>query len=234
MAATASSETEKKDLGKSLRIGDDAPNFTTGSTVGEINWHKYIDGKWAVLMSHPRDFTPVCTTEIGRVCQLKGEFDKRNTVLAVLSVDSVENHQKWAADIEDIIGTKVNVPLLGDAERKIALLYGMLDQTHLSDTGMPFTVRSVFVIGPDKKIKLIISYPAPTGRNFDEVLRVLDSLQLAVSHKVATPADWTPGKECVVLPTVTTEDAVKLFPKGVKEVRKWLRTTPDPTTTEKK
>jgi len=179
-------------------------------------------------MSHPRDFTPVCTTEIGRVSQLKSEFDKRKTVLAVLSADSVENHKKWSADIEDVVGVKVNVPLLGDENRKISLLYGMLDQTHLADTGMPFTVRNVFIIGPDKKVKLIIAYPAAVGRNFDEIVRVLDSLQLAVSHKVATPADWKPGQDCVVLPTVTTEDAVKLFPKGVKEVRKWLRTTPDP------
>jgi len=228
-ATTSTASTEKKlDLGNHLRIGDEAPNFTADSTVGEVNWHKYIDGKWAILMSHPRDFTPVCTTEIGRVSQLKEQFDKRSTVLAVLSVDSVENHTKWSADIEDIIGTKVNVPLLGDADRKISLLYGMLDQTHLTDTGLPLTVRNVFIIGPDKKIKLIITYPAAVGRNFDEILRVLDSLQLAVSHKVATPADWTPGKECVVLPSVTTEEAQKIFPKGVKEVRKWLRTTPDP------
>jgi len=185
-------------------------------------------------MSHPRDFTPVCTTEIGRVCQLKSEFDKRNTVLAVLSVDTVDHHVEWAKDVEDILGVKVNIPLLGDADRKIAHLYDMLDQTHLSETGLPLTVRSVFVIGPDKKIKLTISYPAPTGRNFDEILRVLDSLQLAVSHKVATPVDWVPGKDVVVLPSVTTEDAQKLFPKGVKEVRKWLRTTPDPKTEKAK
>jgi len=211
-----------------LRIGDKAPNFDADTTEGKINFHHYIEGKWAVLFSHPRDFTPVCATELGKVARLKPEWARRNVVVAALSVDTVENHRLWINDINDISDTKVDYPIIADPDRKIALLYGMLDQTHLSETGMPFTVRSVFVIGPDKLIKMIVSYPASTGRNFDEYLRVIDSMQLTVSHKLATPADWKNGDDCVVLPAIPTEEARKLFPAGVTEVRKWLRTTPDP------
>jgi alkyl hydroperoxide reductase subunit AhpC len=170
----------------------------------------------------------VFQTELGRVAQLRKEFDERNTKVIALSVDKVDNHGTWIKDIDEIVGTKVDFPIIADPDRRISCLYGMLNQEHLEDNGMPFTVRSVFVIGPDRKIKLTISYPASTGRNFDEILRVIDSLQLAVTHKVATPADWVKGKDVVVLPTVPTEEARKLFPKGVNEVRPWLRTTPDP------
>lgn len=215
---------------KVVRIGDEAPNFSAETTQGPIEFHKFIEGKWALLVSHPADFTPVCTTELGRMANLKEEWEKRGVVVAAISVDSAESHKRWIADIEEITGSKVWYPIIGDEDRKISLLYGMLNQDHLDQAGMPLTVRSVFVVGPDRKVKLIITYPAPTGRNFDEIIRVIDSLQLAITHKVATPADWRPGKECVVLPFVPTEEAVKLFPKGVKEVRKWLRVTPDPKT----
>ena len=176
-----------------------------------------------------QDFTPVCTSELGRVAQLKEEFAKRNTKVLALSVDTLEHHHQWIADINEINSCNVQFPILADTDRKVSVLYGMLDATHLNKGGMPFTVRSVFLIDPTRVVRLIISYPAPTGRSFDEILRVLDSLQLAVSHKAATPADWQKGKDVVVLPTVSTSDAEKLFPKGITVVRPWLRTTPDPT-----
>jgi len=212
-----------------LRLGDTAPNFEAETSQGKISWYDWIgEGNWAVLFSHPRDFTPVCTSELGRVAQLRAAFAERNTRVAAISVDTTANHSTWIKDINEINNTRVEFPIIADPDRKISCLYGMLNQDHLEDSGLPFTVRSVFVIGPDRKIKLIISYPASTGRNFDEILRVIDSLQLAVTHKVATPADWTKGKDVVVLPTVPTEEAQKLFPKGVTVVRPWLRTTPDP------
>jgi len=211
-----------------LRLGDTAPDFDADTTLGKINFYQFIGSGWVVLFSHPRDFTPVCTTELGRVANLKSKFAERNTKVVALSVDKVDNHGTWIQDINQIGNCNVDFPIIADPDRKISCLYGMLNQDHLEDTGLPFTVRSVFIIGPDRKIKTIISYPASTGRNFDEILRVIDSLQLAISHKVATPADWTKGKDVVVLPTVPTEEAQKLFPKGVTVVRPWLRTTPDP------
>jgi len=214
-----------------IRIGDDAPDFKTKSQDGEtISWHDYINGSWAVLMSHPRDFTPVCTTEIGRVAQLKDEWAKRGVKVAVVSVDSWEEHKAWIEEINRVNNTTVNFPIFDDKDKKISVLYGMLDQTHLDAAGMPLTVRSVFVIGPDKKVKLIITYPASCGRSFDEILRVIDSLQLTANRKLATPADWTPGKECTIIPTVTDEEAATLFP-GYKVVSASckLRTIADPT-----
>jgi alkyl hydroperoxide reductase subunit AhpC len=211
-----------------IRIGDRAPDFEADSSEGKIRFHNFIEGKWAVLFSHPRDFTPVCASELGRVAQLKEEWVKRNVVTCGLSVDTCENHAQWIKDINEISDTKVDFPMIADPDRKISHLWGMLDATHLSETGMPFTVRSVFIIGADKLVKLILSYPASTGRNFNEILRVIDSMQLTVSHKVATPVDWKAGDDCVVLPSIPTEEARKIFPAGVTEVRKWLRTTPDP------
>jgi len=211
-----------------IRIGDKAPNFDADSQLGKINLYEYLGDGWGVIFSHPQDFTPVCTTELGRVAQLSAEWKARNIKPLALSVDTVEHHHSWIKDINEITKTQVDYPIIADTDRKVAILYGMLDQTHLSQTGQPFTVRNVFVIDPSKTVKLIISYPAPTGRSFDEILRVIDSLQLAVSHKCATPADWQKGKDVMVLPTVPTEEAQKLFPKGVNVVRPWLRTTPDP------
>jgi len=211
-----------------IRIGDTAPDFTAESQLGPIHLYEYLGSGWGILFSHPQDFTPVCTSELGRVAQLSGEFAKRNTKVLATSVDTVEHHHTWIADINEINSCNVQFPILADTDRKVAVLYGMLDQTHLHKSGQPFTVRSVFIIDPSKIVRLIISYPAPTGRSFDELLRVLDSLQLAVTHKVATPADWQRGKDTVVLPTVPTEEAQKLFPKGITVVRPWLRTTPDP------
>jgi len=222
-AATALSEQ------KVVRIGDVAPDFTADSSAGPIKFHDYINGKWAVLFSHPADFTPVCTTELGRVAQLKADWAKRNVVVIALSVDSVEAHKKWIADINDFNKVTVDYPIIADENRKVAVLYGMLDQTWIEQkSGLPVTVRSVYIIDPDKKVRIIITYPASTGRNFHEILRVIDSLQLAGSHKVATPADWERGKDTVVLPTISTEDAQKLFKKGVTVHRPWLRITPDP------
>lgn len=211
-----------------LRIGDTAPDFEANSSLGPIKFYEFLGDSWGVFFSHPRDFTPVCTTELGRVAQLKKQFAERKTKCIALSVDAVDNHGKWISDINEIVGCTVDFPIIADSDRKVSCLYGMLNQEHLADTGMPFTVRSVFIIGPDRKVKATIAYPASTGRNFDEILRVLDSLQLTVSHKVATPADWTKGKDVVVLPTIPTDEARTLFPKGVTEIRPWLRTTPDP------
>jgi len=212
-----------------LRIGDVAPDATVHTQLGDMSLYDYWGAGWGILFSHPRDFTPVCTTGLGRVAQLKDEWAQRNIKVIALSVDTVDHHEEWIKDINDIGNTVVDYPIIADPDRSISLLYGMLDQSHLNATGMPFTVRSVYVIGPDRKVKLIITYPASTGRDFGEILRVIDSLQLAVSHKLATPADWHKGDTCVVLPDVPTEDARKLFPKGVDVKRPWLRTTPDPT-----
>lgn len=213
----------------SLRIGDTAPDFDAETQDGKFNFYKYIEGSWAILFSHPKDFTPVCATELGRVAQLKDEWAKRNVKTIGLSVDTPENHAAWIKDINDISNTTIEYPIVGDSDRKVSELYGMLSQDHLDAKGLPLTVRSVFVLNPSKIVKLIITYPASTGRSFSEILRVIDSLQLTAYHQLATPADWTPGKDAVVVPSLSTEEATKVFPKGVTEVRKWLRTTPDPT-----
>jgi alkyl hydroperoxide reductase subunit AhpC len=207
-----------------IQLGDVAPDFTQESTEGTIKFHDWIGNKWAVLFSHPKDFTPVCTTELGEVARLKKEFDKRNVKVIGLSVDPVSDHVKWAKDIEETQGQKLNFPLIGDGDRKVSNLYGMI-HPNANDT---LTVRSVFVIGPDKKVKLMITYPASTGRNFEEILRVIDSLQLTANYKVATPVNWRDGQDCIVVPSVPDEEAKKLFPKGFKAVKPYLRVTPQP------
>jgi thioredoxin-dependent peroxiredoxin len=206
-----------------IRLGDIAPDFQADSTQGPISFHQYIGDGWAVLFSHPKDYTPVCTTELGRVAKLKSEFDKRNVKVLGLSVDPMEAHQGWAKDIEETQGVKLNFPILADGDKKIATLYDMI-HPNASDT-MP--VRSVFVIGPDKKVKLMITYPASTGRNFDELLRVIDSLQLTAKYRVATPVDWKQGQDVIITTAVTNEEANKLFP-GFKTIKPYLRTTPQP------
>jgi alkyl hydroperoxide reductase subunit AhpC len=206
-----------------LQLGDDAPDFTADSTEGSIHLYDYLGDGWGVLFSHPADFTPVCTTELGEVARLKPEFDKRNTKVLGLSVDPVESHEKWAGDIKEVGGTALNYPLLADPDRKVADAYGMIHPNALNT----MTVRSVFVIGPDKKIKLTITYPAATGRNFDEILRVLDSLQLTSKYQVATPVNWKHGDDVIITAAVSDEDAAKRFP-GYKTVKPYLRTTPEP------
>src|SRR5687768_6417107 len=207
-----------------LQLGDEAPNFTAETTEGTVNFHEWIGNGWAVLFSHPKDFTPVCTTELGRVAALKGEFDKRNVKVLGLSVDPLDDHKRWAGDIKETQGHALNYPLIADPERKIANLYGMIHPNALET----LTVRSVFVIGPDKKIKLTLTYPASTGRNFDELLRVIDSLQLTAKHKVATPVDWKQGEDVIIAPSISDDDAKKLFPNGWKTVRPYLRVVPQP------
>ncbi|MBC7426661.1 MAG: peroxiredoxin [Bacteroidia bacterium] len=208
----------------SLQLGDIAPDFNAPTTLGDINFYDYIKDSWAVFFSHPADFTPVCTTELGRASRLKPEFDKRNVKLIAISVDNVESHKEWIKDINETQNTDFNFPIIGDENKTVAQLYGML-HPNASET---FTVRSVFVIAPDKKIKLILTYPASTGRNFDEILRVIDSLQLTANHSVATPADWKHGDDCVVVPSIATADIPAKFPKGFKEIKSYLRTTPQP------
>ena len=207
-----------------LQLGDDAPDFTAETTEGTIRFHEYLGNGWGVLFSHPKDFTPVCTTELGRVAQLKPEFEKRNVKVIGLSVDPNDSHQKWAQDIKDTTGHALNFPLIADADKKVANLYGMI-HPNASDT---FTVRSVFVIGPDKKLKLTLTYPASTGRNFDELLRVIDSLQLTAKHKVATPSDWKQGEDVIIVPAVSDADAKQMFPNGWKTVKPYLRIVPQP------
>jgi alkyl hydroperoxide reductase subunit AhpC len=207
-----------------LQLGDTAPDFTADSTEGEIHFHEYLGDGWGILFSHPKDFTPVCTTELGEVARLKGEFDKRNTKVIGVSVDSVESHNNWVQDIEDATGNKLNYPLLGDESRTVADLYGMI-HPNANDT---LTVRSVFIIGPDKKVKLIITYPASTGRNFQEILRVLDSLQLTSDYSVATPVNWVDGEDVIIALSVDDEAAKTKFPKGVNAVKPYLRYTPQP------
>ncbi|MBA3501100.1 MAG: peroxiredoxin [Myxococcota bacterium] len=207
-----------------LQLGDDVPDFTAETTEGTIKFHEYLGNSWGVLFSHPKDFTPVCTTELGRVSALKPEFDKRNVKVIGLSVDPVGSHQEWAKDIQDTQGHALNFPLIADADKKVANAYGMI-HPNASDT---FTVRSVFVIGPDKKLKLSLTYPASTGRNFDEILRVIDSLQLTAKHKVATPSDWKQGEDVIIVPSVNDNDAKALFPNGWKTVRPYLRIVPQP------
>lgn len=208
----------------SIRLGDTAPDFTAQTTQGEIKFHDWLGDGWGVLFSHPKDFTPVCTTELGAVAKLKPEFDRRKCKVIGLSVDPLKDHNAWSKDIEQTQGTALNFPLIADADKKISNAYGMI-HPNADDT---FTVRSVFIVGPDKKVKLTLTYPASTGRNFQELLRVIDSLQLTANLKVATPADWKPGQDCIIVPAVTNEEAKKLFPKGFKEIKPYLRTTPQP------
>jgi thioredoxin-dependent peroxiredoxin len=215
----------------SLRIGDEAPNFQVETTQGRIDFHQWIGNGYAVLFSHPKDFTPVCTTELGYMARIKPEFDKRNTKIIGLSVDPVDDHQRWAKDIEETQGTAPNYPLIGDPELKISKLYDMLpaEATPGKRTAADnATVRTVFVVGPDKKIKLVLYYPMTTGRNFDEVLRVLDSIQLTAKYKVATPANWKPGQDVIIAGSVNDEEAKKQYPGGWKAPKPYLRIVPQP------
>jgi alkyl hydroperoxide reductase subunit AhpC len=207
-----------------LQLGDTAPNFQAMTTEGPIDFYEWMGDSWAVLFSHPKDFTPVCTTELGEMARLKPEFDKRNVKVIGLSVDPVESHKGWAGDIEETQGHQVNFPMIADADRKVSDLYGMI-HPNASDT---FTVRSVFVIGPDKKIKLTITYPASTGRNFLEILRVIDSLQLTAQYSVATPVNWKDGDDCIIVPAVNDEQAKEKFPGGWKTLKPYLRLVPQP------
>lgn len=208
----------------SLRLGDTAPNFKAVTTEGEIDFHEYLGNGWGVLFSHPADFTPVCTTELGKTALLKNEFEKRNVKVLAVSVDPLDKHLSWRNDINETQHCSVDFPIIADENKEVANLYGMI-HPNASET---FTVRSLFIIGPDKKVKLMITYPASTGRNFFEVLRVIDSLQLTANYSVATPADWKAGDDVIVVPAVSTEDAIKKFPKGVKVVKPYLRYTPQP------
>ena len=208
----------------SLRLGDVAPNFKAQTSSGEIDFHEYLGNGWGVLFSHPADYTPVCTTELGKTALLSDEFAKRNVKVLAVSVDPLDKHEGWIKDINETQNTTVNFPLIADPERKVATLYDMI-HPNASATA---TVRSLFIIAPDKTVKLIITYPASTGRNFVEVLRVIDSLQLTAGYSVATPADWKSGEDVIVVPAVSTEDAIKKFPKGVKVVKPYLRYTPQP------
>ena len=207
-----------------LQLNDDAPNFIAESTEGKIDFHLWLNKSWAIFFSHPKDFTPVCTTELGVVAKLKPEFDKRNVKVIGLSVDGLNNHDKWVNDIKETQGYKPNFPIIADENRKVSDLYGMI-HPKANDT---LTVRSVFVIGPDKKVKLILTYPASAGRNFDEILRVIDSLQLTANYKVATPANWKHGEDVIIAGTVSDEDAKKLFPNGWKTIKPYLRTIKQP------
>ncbi len=208
----------------SLRLGDIAPNFKVSTTNGEIDFHEYLGNSWGILFSHPADFTPVCTTELGKTALLQEEFAKRNVKVLAVSVDPLDKHFEWRKDIDETQHCSVGFPIIADPDRIVAGLYDMI-HPNASET---FTVRSLFVIGPDKKIKLTITYPASTGRNFVEVLRVIDSLQLTAQYSVATPADWKSGEDVIIVPAVSTEDAIKKFPKGVKIVKPYLRYTPQP------
>jgi len=208
----------------SLRLGDTAPDFEQDSSTGTIKFHEWLGNGWGILFSHPKDFTPVCTTELGEVAKLKPEFEKRNTKVIALSVDSVADHHKWSGDIEETQGTKPNYPLIADPERKVSQLYDMIHP----NADNTLTVRSVFIIGPDKKVKLTLTYPASTGRNFDEILRVIDSLQLTANHSVATPVNWKDGQDVIVVPSLTDAQAKEKFPKGFKAIKPYLRITPQP------
>ncbi|MDX1958651.1 MAG: peroxiredoxin [Leptospiraceae bacterium] len=218
----------KNNLGEihsmSLRLGDTAPDFTAETTKGKISFHEYLGDSWGVLFSHPKDYTPVCTTELGYVSKIKSEFDKRNVKVLALSVDPLDSHIGWINDINETQNTNVDYPIIADPDKTVANLYDMIhpnaNETH--------TVRSVFVIGADKKVKLTLTYPASTGRNFPELLRVIDSLQLTSNYSVATPANWEEGQDCIVVPTLSDEDATKKFPKGFKKIKPYLRYTPQP------
>ncbi len=208
----------------SLRLGDIVPNFTQASTEGEISFYDWAGDSWVVLFSHPADFTPVCTTELGVVAKLKPEFDKRNVKVIALSVDDVDSHNGWLGDIEETQGSKLNYPVLADPDKKVSDLYDMIHP----NANAKLTVRTVFVIDPQKKLRLSLTYPPSTGRNFDEILRVIDSLQLTDNYSVATPADWKDGEDCVVVPSIPTEEAKQKFPKGLTELKPYLRMTPQP------
>ena len=217
----------------SLQINDTAPDFAAETTAGKIRFHEWIGDSWAVLFSHPKDFTPVCTTELGYMARIKPEFDKRNVKIIGLSVDAVDNHSKWASDIKETQGTAPNYPIIGDSDLNVAKLYGMLPASASGDASKRtpadnLTVRNVFVVGPDKKIKLILVYPMTTGRNFDEVLRVVDSLQLTAKHKVATPVNWKPDEDVIIAGSVSDEEAKKVYPQGWKAPRPYLRIVPQP------
>jgi len=207
-----------------IRLGDTAPDFTAETTEGTIEFHQWLGDGWGILFSHPKDYTPVCTTELGRVSNLKGEFEKRNVKVIAVSVDPLESHKGWIKDINETQSCTMNYPIIADPDRNVATMYGMIHPNALDN----LTVRSVFIIGPDKKVKLQLTYPASTGRNFDEILRVIDSLQLTANYQVATPADWKHGDDCVVVPAIKTEDIPAKFPKGFKEVKPYLRMTPQP------
>jgi len=208
----------------SLQLGSQAPSFTQKSSLGDINFYEYIEDSWCVLFSHPKDFTPVCTTELGTVAKYLPEFAKRNVKVLALSVDGVESHKNWIKDINETQNTSISYPIIADEDRKVSSLYNMLHP----EASSTLTVRSVFVIDPDKKIRLTLTYPAATGRNFDELLRVIDSLQLTDNYQVATPANWVDGEKVVIVPSISNEDAVEKFPKGFTEVRPYLRLTPQP------
>ena len=207
-----------------LRLGDIAPNFKAKTTIGDIDLYEYLGSSWGILFSHPADYTPVCTTELGRTALLQEEFRRRNVKVLAVSVDDLEKHEGWVKDINETQHCQVDFPIIADEDRHVAALYDMI-HPNASET---FTVRSLFVIGPDKRVKLMITYPASTGRNFHEVLRVVDSLQLTAGHSVATPADWKAGEDVIVVPALSTEDALRKFPKGVKLVKTYLRYTPQP------
>lgn len=207
-----------------IRLGDQAPDFTADSSMGMINFYDYLGDSWGILFSHPADFTPVCTTELGTAAKFKVDFDKRNVKMIALSVDGAASHAEWILDINETQNTTVNFPIIADEDKKVSTLYDMIHPNANSS----LTVRSVYIIAPDKSVKLIITYPASTGRNFNELLRVIDSLQLTAYHKVATPADWKHGDKVVVSPAISTEDAKKIFPKGVEEIKPYLRLTPQP------
>ena len=216
-----------------IRIGDEAPDFTAETTEGTLNFHQWIGDGWAILFSHPKDFTPVCTTELGYMARIEPEFRKRNVKLIGLSVDPVDSHSRWLADIEETQGAKVGYPIIGDSDLAVSKLYNMLpaEESGTSEGRTPTTnqtVRSVFVVGPDKKIKLMMTYPMTTGRNFDEILRVVDSMQLTLKHKVATPVNWKPGEDVIIAGSVNDEDAKKLFPQGWTAVKPYLRVTKSP------
>lgn len=207
-----------------IRLGDTAPDFTAETSEGTVEFHKWLGDSWGVLFSHPKDYTPVCTTELGRVANLKGEFDKRNVKVLAVSVDSVDSHKGWISDINETQNCTVNYPIIADPDKNVATLYDMIHPKALNN----LTVRTVFIIGPDKTVKLSLTYPASTGRNFDEILRVIDSLQLTANYQVATPVDWKHGDDCVVVPAIKTEDIPAKFPKGFKEIKPYLRMTPQP------
>lgn len=207
-----------------LRLGDTAPDFSAQTTEGDINWHEWIGDGWGILFSHPADYTPVCTTELGMAAKLKDEFTQRNVKIAAVSVDPLEDHHGWSKDINETQGCTMNFPIIADPDRKVAELYDMIHP----NADATATVRSVFIIGPDKTVKLIITYPASCGRNFVELLRVIDSLQLTSVHKVATPVNWKDGEDCIVVPTLSDEEATSLFPKGFTKIKPYLRTTPQP------
>jgi alkyl hydroperoxide reductase subunit AhpC len=214
-----------------LRIGDTAPNFKAQTTQGEIDFHQWIGDSWAILFSHPKDFTPVCTTELGYMARIKPEFDRRNAKIIALSADPVDDHKRWASDIEETQGAAPNYPIIGDSELKVAKMYDMLPAEATPGKRTPAdnaTVRTVFVIGPDKKIKLMLFYPMTTGRNFDEILRALDSMQLTAKHKVATPAQWKQGQDVIIAGSVSDDEAKKLFPQGWKAPKPYLRITQQP------